>query len=85
MLCAGTAKTGVKVTVKRMVAYHINRLHDKNPVVRLKAISELALLGDPDALEALQSVFQNDSDSEVRKAAQEAGRAIFLKNKQQQQ
>jgi HEAT repeat protein len=68
-----------------MVAYHINRLQDKNPVVRLKAINELALLGDTDALEALQAVFQNDSDGEVRKAAQEAGRAIFLKNKQQQQ
>jgi HEAT repeat protein len=77
--------TGAKVTVKRMVAYHINRLQDKNPAVRLKAINELALLGDTDALEALQAVFQNDVDGEVRKAAQDAGRAIFLKNKQQQQ
>jgi HEAT repeat protein len=67
-----------------MVAYHISRLKDKNSAVRLKSINELALLGDPDALEALQEVYQNDTDSEVRKAAQEAGRAIFLKQKQQQ-
>ena len=73
------------VTVKRMVAYHIARLKDKNPAVRLKAINELSLLGDPDALEALQEVYQSDAESEVRRAAQEAGRAIFLKHKQQQQ
>jgi HEAT repeat protein len=73
------------MTVKRMVAYHISRLKDKNPAVRLKSISELALLGDPDALEALQEVYESDDDSEVRKAAQEAGRSIFLKSKQQQQ
>jgi len=72
------------VTVQRMVAYHISRLKDKNPSVRLKSISELALLGDPAALEALQEVYRNDDDSEVRKAAQEAGRSIFLKHKQQQ-
>jgi len=72
------------VTIKKMVQYHINRLKDKNPDVRLKSISELRLLGDADALEALQEVFQTDDNSEVRKAAQEAGRAIFLKQKQQQ-
>jgi HEAT repeat protein len=72
------------VTVKKMVQYHINRLKDKSPDVRLKSISELSLLGDADALEALQDVFQTDDNSEVRKAAQEAGRAIFLKQKQQQ-
>jgi HEAT repeat protein len=72
------------VTVKRMVAYHISRLKDKSPAVRLKSINELALLGDADALEALQEVYQTDGDSEVRKAAQEAGRSIFLKQKQQQ-
>lgn len=72
------------MTIKKMVQYHINRLKDKNPDVRLKSISELRLLGDADALEALQEVFQTDDNSEVRKAAQEAGRAIFLKQKQQQ-
>ncbi|NWG15111.1 MAG: HEAT repeat domain-containing protein [Chloroflexi bacterium] len=68
---------------KRIVTYHIARLQDKNPQVRLKAISELTLLADPDALDALRSVFETDPDLEVRKAAQEAGRTIFLKMKQE--
>jgi HEAT repeat protein len=70
------------VTNKRIVEYHISRLQDKNPDVRLKSINELALLADPDALDALQSVFNNDPDPEIRKAAQEAGRAIFLKQRE---
>jgi HEAT repeat protein len=71
------------VTTKRIVEYHIGRLQDKDPNVRLKSINELALLGDADALEALQSVYQNDSDARVKKAAQEAGRTIFLKLREQ--
>ncbi|GIL12457.1 MAG: hypothetical protein DWB42_00425 [Chloroflexi bacterium] len=70
---------------KRIVTYHIARLQDKNPQVRLKAISELLLLADPDALDALRAVFETDPDLEVRKAAQEAGRAIFLKMKQEEE
>lgn len=65
---------------KRLVAYHISRLKDKSADVRLKAIKELELLGDSDALEPLQDVYKNDSELQVRKAAQEAGRSIFLKN-----
>lgn len=65
---------------KRLVTYHISRLKDKNVDARLKAIKELELLGDSDALEPLQDVYKNDLELEVRKAAQEAGRAIFLKN-----
>ncbi len=71
------------MTTKRIVEYHIGRLQDKDPNVRLKSIAELALLGDTDALEALQSLYQKDSDARVRKAAQEAGRAIFLKDREQ--
>jgi hypothetical protein len=72
---------GTAVSVnKKLVSYHIGRLKDKNTDVRLKSIAELKELGDPEALEALQDVFKNDSDLQVRKAAQEAGRAIFLKN-----
>lgn len=67
--------------VKQLVHYHVARLKDKNPAVRLKAINELALLGDPEALEALETVFQQDPDAEVKKAAQAAGRAIFLKHR----
>jgi len=71
------------VTTKRIVEYHIGRLQDKDPHVRLKSINELALLGDADALEALQTVYQKDPDAQVRKAAQEAGRTIFLKQREQ--
>jgi HEAT repeat protein len=71
------------VTTKRIVEYHIGRLQDKDPNVRLKSIHELALLGDADTLEALQAVYQNDADERVRKAAQEAGRTIFLKQREQ--
>jgi HEAT repeat protein len=70
---------------KRIVTYHIARLQDKNPQARLKAISELLLLADPDALDALRAVFETDPNLEVRKAAQEAGRAIFLKMKQEEE
>ncbi|MFW5692355.1 MAG: HEAT repeat domain-containing protein [Chloroflexota bacterium] len=69
--------------VKRVVAYHIARLKDKNPEVRLKAIRELELLSDPDALEPLQQVFRQDPNADIRRAAQEAGRKIFLKNNNQ--
>ena len=64
----------------KIVAYHIARLKDRSAEVRLKSIHELAELGDPAALDALQETFRADSDLEVRKAAQEAGRAIFLKS-----
>ena len=69
---------GVAVGVnKRIVAYHIGRLQDRSPDVRLKAIQELRLLADPEALGALQEVYRSDSSAEVRRAAQEAGRSIF--------
>lgn len=67
-------------TIKRLVAYHISRLQDKDAQVRLKAIHELELLGDADALASLEKVFAEDDNHEVRKAAQEAGKAIFRKN-----
>jgi HEAT repeat protein len=70
---------------QKIVAYHIARLRDKNAAVRLKSIHELAELGDPAALEALQETFRSDSDLEVRIAAQQAGRAIFLKSQQSNQ
>lgn len=72
-------------SVKRVVAYHIARLRDKNPDVRLKAIRELELLADADALEPLREVFKSDSNPEVKRAAQEAGRVIFLKQNQRDQ
>jgi hypothetical protein len=67
----------------KLIAYHIERLNNKNTSARLDAINELRLLADQRALEALEQVFRNDPDVEVRKAAQEAGREIFLKTQQQ--
>ena len=69
---------------KRIVAYHIARLQDKNRDIRLKSIAELALIPDRDSLEALRKLVENDNDNEVRKAAQEAGRLIFIKIKEQE-
>ena len=68
---------------KRIVAYHISRLQDKSRDVRLKSIAELALMVDEDALTALRALVEKDPDTEVRKAAQEAGRAIFVKLREQ--
>ena len=70
---------------KRLVEYHCARLKDKSPDVRLKSIRELELLCDTDALDALQQLFQSDDNYEVRRAAQIAGRSIFLKNNSEQQ
>jgi HEAT repeat protein len=67
--------------LKRMVQYHIARLGDKNPDVRLKSIKELELLEDTDALEPLRELYDRDENPDVRKAAQGAGRKIFLKNR----
>jgi HEAT repeat protein len=67
---------------QKLVAYHVARLKDRSAQVRLKSIHELAELGDPAALDALQETFRTDADLDVRKAAQEAGRAIFLKSQQ---
>jgi HEAT repeat protein len=69
----------------RVVDYHIGRLKDKNPEVRLKSINELKLIGDPAALEPLKDVYESDAEPEVRKAAQDAGRDIFIKQKKSTQ
>ncbi len=66
---------------KRIIEYHIARLQDKNPEVRLKSIRELEALEAMEALDALRGLYENDPEAEVRKAAQIAGRKIFLANK----
>ena len=68
-------------TQKKILQYHIGRLHDRQREVRLASIRELEDMGDPEALESLQNVFDTDSDIEVRRAAQAAGRNIFLKSR----
>jgi hypothetical protein len=62
---------------ERLVVYHMGRLKDKNPAVRIKSIQELALLEAVDALGSLEHIFRTDSDAAVRQAAQEAGRTLF--------
>lgn len=66
---------------KQLLRYHINRLKNKSRDVRLKAIEELQHLSDDDALEPLREVFESDSDPDVRKAAREAGLAIYRQNR----
>lgn len=68
-------------THKKILRYHIGRLQDRQREVRLASIRELEDMGDPEALESLQKVFDTDVDIEVRRAAQAAGRNIFLKSR----
>lgn len=68
---------------ERLIAYHLARLRDKNPQVRVESIRELALLEATDAIDTLEAIYRSDPDPAVRKAAQEAGRALFLKKHQQ--
>jgi HEAT repeat protein len=71
----------VTSTQKKILQYHIGRLRDRQREVRLASIRELEDMGDPDALEPLQNVFATDVDIDVRRAAQAAGRNIFLKSR----
>jgi HEAT repeat protein len=69
--------TTMSTNIKRVIAYHISRLKDKNPETRLKSIQELGQLPDEDSLVALQQAYQTETDPVVKKAAQEAGRLVF--------
>jgi len=66
---------------EQLLNYHLNRLKNKSRDVRLTAVEELRKLGDAAALEPLREVFKTDSDIEVRKAAQAAGKDIFQQSK----
>jgi HEAT repeat protein len=70
---------------ERMIAFHLSRLEDKNPEVRIKSIEELVLLEATQALDALEAVYRNDVDESVRLAAQKAGRTLFFKKKEQEE
>jgi HEAT repeat protein len=71
----------VASTQKKILQYHVGRLQDRQREVRLASIRELEEMGDAEALEPLQRVFDTDIDIEVRRAAQAAGRNIFLKSR----
>ncbi|NDJ77566.1 MAG: HEAT repeat domain-containing protein [Chloroflexi bacterium] len=64
---------------ERMISYHLSRLSDKNPQIRIKSIEELALLEATNAYKLLEEMFHTDPDPDVRKAAQKAGRALYMK------
>ncbi|MCZ2094893.1 MAG: HEAT repeat domain-containing protein [Anaerolineae bacterium] len=56
-------------TTERLIAYHLARLKDKNPQVRIASIRELALLEALNAYGALEAIYHTDPDPAVRKAA----------------
>jgi HEAT repeat protein len=60
-----------------VVDYHIGRLKDKSASVRARSARELGLIGDPTALPALEECFRVETSADVKKAIQEAGRAIY--------
>jgi len=67
---------------KKLVAYHLHRLKDRDPQVRVASVHELEELGDAEVLSALRHLFENDPSVEVRKAAQSAGRKLYLKKRE---
>lgn len=62
---------------QRLIDYHILRIRDGSKAARLDSIQQLILLEAVEALDALRVVVETDSDLEVRRAAQEAGRHLF--------
>lgn len=65
-------------TNDRLIAYHLARLEDKNPDVRLRSIAELVQLEATEALPVLETLYFNDPDAQVRREAKRAGRVLFL-------
>lgn len=70
--------------VERVIAYHIARLQDKNPSVRLASIRELELLDAVGALNALEALYFQEPDETVRQAAQALGRKLYRLKKAQE-
>jgi HEAT repeat protein len=64
-----------------LVDYYLPRLQDGDATVRMKTIASLRQFSDPAALTALEQVYHADPDADVRKAAQDAGLEIFVKNR----
>ncbi len=55
----------------------IQRLKNPDPDVRREAIRQLEIIGDPASLGPLADVFATDPDAELRRLAQQAGKAIY--------
>lgn len=62
---------------QKIIAYHLRRLKDKRPEIRLESINELQEIGDPSVLEVLEEVYKTDTDADVRAAALNAGKVLF--------
>jgi HEAT repeat protein len=68
----------VRAAARQFVVTHtLDRLRSSEAAARLEAITLLEQMEAEEALDALQQVYAADTDPEVRKAAQRAGRAIF--------
>lgn len=67
-------------SLEKVLAFHISRLKDKRPDVRLKSITELQAMGADaqPALAALEECFKESEEEDVKKAAQQAGFDIFM-------
>jgi len=63
--------------VERMIAFHLARLKDKNPEVRIRSIDELAALEATSVLDRLEELYRTDPDEGVRQVAQQAGRMLY--------
>ncbi len=69
--------------IERVIAFHIARLKDKSPEVRLKSIHELELLEAVEAFDALEELYRSESDPRVKEAARKLGRKLYLKRQAQ--
>lgn len=73
----------LKAIRQHLTEVYIPRLKATNADVRRDAIQRLVSVDAIDALEALQEVFQSDSDEAIRKDAQKAGRTLWEIKKRQ--
>jgi hypothetical protein len=55
----------------------LKRLQDADPAQRRAAVRQLEIIGDVAALSALARVFARDPEADIRKLAQQAGKAIY--------
>jgi HEAT repeat protein len=73
----------LKAVRQHLTEFYIPRLKATNDDVRRDAIQRLVSIDAVDALEALQEVYKSDSDEEIRKDAQKAGRTLWDVKKRQ--
>jgi HEAT repeat protein len=62
---------------QHLIPHYVSQLKDEVPSIRLEAIQWLEKLEAKEALPALQEVFNNERNGEVKKEAQRAGLTIY--------